>query len=143
MARTVANQTVINNAIAAPNIDEFRRAMDPTAVGGSGMGFHSGSHIMCGGHMQELFIAPADPVFWCVHAELDRVWTQWQARNPKERIFGHDAISGPRTLLDVPDTRNVTMHDMLNFGRLTPLGRDRRLRELMDPSASWMAYKYV
>jgi tyrosinase len=38
---------------------------------------HASAHIWAGGHLR-LMTSPFDPVFWMLHAEVDRVWEHWQ-----------------------------------------------------------------
>lgn len=44
-------------------------------------GFHNDVHNWVGGTMSNIMISPADPVFWLHHAQVDRLWSQWQAVN--------------------------------------------------------------
>jgi tyrosinase len=39
-------------------------------------GTHGRVHIFIGGHMSN-FLSPLDPVFWCHHANVDRLWEKW------------------------------------------------------------------
>ncbi|GGK15284.1 tyrosinase [Pilimelia terevasa] len=40
---------------------------------------HNSVHVWVGGHMA-LQDSPNDPVFWLHHANIDRLWSQWQTR---------------------------------------------------------------
>lgn len=40
---------------------------------------HNSGHNFIGGHMSQAF-SPNDPVFWLHHANVDRLWANWQAR---------------------------------------------------------------
>ncbi|MGV9456685.1 tyrosinase family protein [Streptomyces sp. NPDC003635] len=40
---------------------------------------HNSGHNFIGGHMSRGF-SPNDPVFWLHHANVDRVWANWQSR---------------------------------------------------------------
>lgn len=44
-------------------------------------GYHNTVHGWVGGTMNNIMISPADPLFWLHHAEVDRIWSAWQA-NP-------------------------------------------------------------
>ena len=44
-------------------------------------GYHNVVHGWVGGTMNNIMISPADPIFWLHHAEVDRIWSVWQA-NP-------------------------------------------------------------
>lgn len=49
--------------------------------------------------MNNIQISPADPVFWMHHAEIDRIWSAWQA-NPANAaktptLTGADRVMDP------------------------------------------------
>ena len=41
--------------------------------------------------------APRDPAFWFHHAQVDRLWAQWQEAHPNQRanLFGTNAQLDP------------------------------------------------
>ena len=47
--------------------------------------------------MARITVSPADPLFWLHHAQVDRLWAQWQAahagKNP--RLTGVNAVMDP------------------------------------------------
>src|SRR5712692_8049355 len=43
---------------------------------------HNGVHVWVGGTMGWIPTAPADPIFWMHHANIDRLWSVWQAAHP-------------------------------------------------------------
>ncbi|MGI8603750.1 MAG: tyrosinase family protein [Verrucomicrobiales bacterium] len=43
---------------------------------------HGRVHNWCFGTMSDFSWSPVDPLFWLHHAEIDRIWTQWQATHP-------------------------------------------------------------
>lgn len=45
---------------------------------------HAQIHEWVGGTMATVPSSPADPVFWLLHAEVDRLWHIWQGKNPAE-----------------------------------------------------------
>jgi tyrosinase len=45
---------------------------------------HGGVHVWVGGTMSFIATAPADPIFWMHHANIDRLWWQWQQAHPGE-----------------------------------------------------------
>ncbi|KIJ28356.1 hypothetical protein M422DRAFT_270357 [Sphaerobolus stellatus SS14] len=62
-------------------------------------GIHGGGHYGVGGtlgEMGDLYNSPADPIFYMHHANLDRVWWSWQAKNLSARLAD---ISGPIILI--------------------------------------------
>lgn len=72
-------------------------------------GVHDSGHVWVGGSMGIIPTAPADPVFWMHHAEIDRIWAEWQAANPGQNpnLVGAAAIMDPWTENEV-DTRDIT-----------------------------------
>lgn len=60
---------------------------------------HNDVHGWVGGTMGSIPTAPADPVFWLHHAQVDRLWSLWQAKasnngkNPT--LSGSDRIMDP------------------------------------------------
>lgn len=41
-------------------------------------GVHGAVHVWVGGTMGFIATAPADPIFWMHHANIDRLWWEWQ-----------------------------------------------------------------
>lgn len=54
-------------------------------------GIHGAPHNWIGGTMARID-SPADPVFWLHHANIDRIWAQWQALHPEQV---HPALDEP------------------------------------------------
>lgn len=50
-----------------------------------------------GGTMSRIETAPADPLFWLHHAQVDRIWSIWQQSHPGQ---GPSVPSGPSDRLD-------------------------------------------
>ena len=44
--------------------------------------YHGSVHVWVGGTMGFIHSAPCDPIFFMHHANIDRLWSQWQAANP-------------------------------------------------------------
>lgn len=57
---------------------------------------HNQVHAWVGGTMNNLFLSPADPVFWMHHAQVDRLWHLWQQSHPNQ----HPTLTGARATLD-------------------------------------------
>ncbi|KXS99614.1 hypothetical protein AC578_9898 [Pseudocercospora eumusae] len=79
------------------------------------------------------FLAPADPLFWLHHCQLDRVWWIWQ-RNQSQRQL---AYSGP-SFHATPD-RNASLSDTLNFDGL--MG-DVAVVDVITTTAGMLCYEY-
>jgi tyrosinase len=71
-------------------------------------GVHNSGHVWVGGSMSGVPTAPADPVFWMHHAEIDRLWAEWQAPHPGQNptLTGAAATMDPWTATEV-DTRDI------------------------------------
>lgn len=76
--------------------------------------YHNTVHMFVGGNtMPYPAISPNDPMFWLHHANVDRLWAQWQAApghsgmNPP--LSGTDAVLDPWStdVTDVLDTYNL------------------------------------
>ena len=73
-----------------------------------GPALHNAVHVWVGGQMQTAS-SPNDPVFFLHHANIDRLWSQWQERygndsypkeghhNDQERLFGFGGVSAAQT----------------------------------------------
>jgi len=72
-------------------------------------GIHNSGHVWVGGSMGGIPTAPTDPIFWMHHAEIDRIWAEWQAVNPGQNpsLAGAAAIMDPWTENE-QDTRDIT-----------------------------------
>jgi tyrosinase len=85
---TIQN-TVMNQSAYRP----FTLALE----GAQPFGAHNLVHMWFHGTMSDVPIAPADPMFWMHHAEIDRIWTIWSQAHPSEQpqLTGADAILDP------------------------------------------------
>ena len=74
-------------------------------------GVHGGVHVWVGGTMSGIPTAPADPIFWLHHCNIDRLWWKWQTsavgsgKNPS--LSGASAVMDPWTYTEA-DTRDIT-----------------------------------
>ncbi|MEA2080578.1 MAG: tyrosinase family protein [Pseudomonadota bacterium] len=93
--------TAVNNVINNNNtFASFAPALE---------GIHNTGHVWVGGSMSTIANAPADPVFWMHHAEIDRIWNEWQGLNPGENpnLMGAAAVMDPWSETET-DTRSIT-----------------------------------
>jgi len=75
-------------------------------------GYHNTMHMYAGGNkMPYPAVSPQDPLFWLHHANIDRIWDQWQKAHPgiDPPITGPDAVMDPWTLTvaDLRDTYDL------------------------------------
>jgi tyrosinase len=59
--------------------------------------------------MGSIPFAPTDPIFWMHHAEIDRIWAEWQSAHPGQNpsLAGTAAIMDPWSETEV-DTRDIS-----------------------------------
>ena len=75
-------------------------------------GIHNSGHVWVGGSMGSIPAAPADPVFWMHHAEIDRIWAEWQAANPGQ----NPSLSGSAAIMDPWSENEVATRDITALG---------------------------
>ena len=75
-------------------------------------GMHDQVHVWVGGPMGRIPTAPADPMFWMHHANIDRIWSQWQKQNPNK----NPSLSGMQATMDPWTVAEEQTRDTLNFG---------------------------
>jgi hypothetical protein len=74
--------------------------------------YHNTVHMWVGGNtMPYPMQSPNDPMFWLHHANVDRIWAEWQVKNPSvlPPLSGGDAFMDPwswMSLVVVNDTYN-------------------------------------
>lgn len=73
---------------------------------------HGTVHNWVGGPMADLTTAPADPLFWLHHANVDRIWEAWRRNNPglNPRLRGTDATLDPWADTE-PQTRDLNNYN--------------------------------
>jgi tyrosinase len=93
------NAASVAAALANATFNPFAGALE---------GVHNSGHVWVGGTMQSILTAPADPVFWMHHAEIDRLWAVWQTSHAGQNppLAGAAAIMDPwaETEIDTRDT---------------------------------------
>lgn len=89
----------VNAALADADFATFRPDLE---------GLHDTVHVWVGGPMQDLGTAPADPLFWLHHANVDRIWESWRSHNPglNPTLTGSDAVLDPWSDAE-PKTRDL------------------------------------
>ena len=75
-------------------------------------GIHNSGHVWVDGSMGMIATAPCDPVFWMHHAEIDRIWAQWQGANPGQ----NPPLSGAAATMDPWSETEVDTRDILALG---------------------------
>jgi tyrosinase len=95
--------------------------------------FHSRKDMYSQPHLGDMFsnlTASYDPIFWPVHANVDRLWWEWQARNPTGAPYDLDSVLSPwsytiRDMLDVSrfGYEYVRCSFFMPVGMEAPIGR--------------------
>jgi tyrosinase len=75
-------------------------------------GIHNSGHVWVGGSMSGILTAPADPAFWMHHAEIDRIWAEWQAANPGQ----NPPLAGAAATMDPWSETEADTRDILALG---------------------------
>lgn len=76
--------------------------------------YHGSVHVWVGGTMGAIPTAPCDPIFFMHHANIDRLWSKWQAANPGKNPNLPGPSPGPNSPVMDPwaynevDTRTTT-----------------------------------
>ncbi|PPQ80872.1 hypothetical protein CVT25_001881 [Psilocybe cyanescens] len=131
---------------------------------------HASGHMVVGGELGNLYSSPGEPLFFLHHANLDRIWWNWQVMDLDRRLIdmsGNIVSSNPHenSTQDMDlDTgtgeeqddddgeydgidssqlnasSTVTLDVSLRFG---PLGRKIPIRDIMDITSFPSCYLYV
>ena len=74
----------VSSAMGKTTYDEFRSRLESP---------HNAVHIKLGFHMRNM-TSPNDPIFFLHHANIDRIWAEWQQYHPN--IYGGSSVDGSR-----------------------------------------------
>ncbi len=97
-------------ATIASNISTVMQLTDFVSFWSQLEGVHNAVHVWVGGSMGSIPTAPADPLFWMHHANIDRIWWKWQTspqgqgKNPN--LTGSAAVMDPWAYTE-PETRDI------------------------------------
>jgi tyrosinase len=72
---------------------------------------HDRIHVWVGGSMSLLSEAPADPLFYMHHANIDRIWSDWQ----QHHSGSHPALTGDDAIMDPWRVTELRTRDVTNF----------------------------
>ncbi|KAJ2782833.1 hypothetical protein H4R18_002044 [Coemansia javaensis] len=90
--------------------DAFRRRIENTA--------HGAVHASLGGEMNTMF-SPEDPVFMIHHANIDRIYAQWQAIDPENRTYMYEGANPDGTQAKITDSLKYSdahVYDVIRLG---------------------------
>jgi tyrosinase len=91
-ATEMPRQSDVDGAFARKAFTGFQRKLE--------LGAHVDVHVAVGGTMNSPS-SPADPVFWLHHANIDRLWSQWQVDHPKAKMPHRTTVLQPPPLFGV------------------------------------------
>jgi tyrosinase len=93
------------NALAQTTFNNFTSVLE---------GIHDSVHVWVGGSMGSIATAPADPIFWMHHANIDRLWWQWQ--NLPGNAGKNPPLSGPAAVMDPWPSTEADTRDIVTMG---------------------------
>ncbi|KAJ3020112.1 hypothetical protein HKX48_001305 [Thoreauomyces humboldtii] len=113
-------------------------------------GYHGAGHFAVGGlrgSMSDVAASPSDPIFFLHHANVDRIWAEWQKRDPARRYL---EVGGTDVPFAYPFTPNrtgtpVTLRYPLNLAGDAPyhaLAKPIVVRDVMRLRTSLLCYDY-
>jgi len=120
--------SLVNVALAQTTFHDFTAILDLNRSH-----LHAGGHAFVGGEMMNSLSAPGDPIFYLHHAQLDRLWDQWQKSAP-----GRVMEMGYYT--EVGGTVPTTLDYVLTFPGLGPNVTVREVMEI-DKKPSCFSYQ--
>lgn len=109
-----------------------------------------------GGVMTDLINSPGDPLFFLHHANLDRIWWQWQNVDPTNRLY--DIAGRNLPTADYLSTRSLETPTASEYdyfgdgGNVTTLNHNmwmtdnmpnRTISTVMDTQGNFLCYTYV
>ncbi|KAG6248105.1 hypothetical protein E4U24_002846 [Claviceps purpurea] len=98
-------------------------------------GPHLAGHLFISGYDNDFYSSPGDPLFYFHHAQIDRIWSIWQALDFSKR---ENALDGTLTMSNIPPTRNVTLEDVMSF----EFAPSVLVGQLMSPTKNGLCYIY-
>ncbi|KAJ3515549.1 hypothetical protein NLJ89_g1692 [Agrocybe chaxingu] len=121
----------VAKTLRLPTFEQFRLELEG---GQAAHKMHDGGHYMVGGEMSNFYSSPIDPLFFLHHANLDRIWWNWQQMLPGRlaEVSGYSTYEPPHV--------NITLDFELYVGSV---GDSVPIREVMDIHKAPNCYTYV
>ncbi len=107
-------QSSASLATIASNTPTTLAQTDFTSFTSMLQGIHNSVHVWVGGSMGSVPTAPADPIFWMHHCNIDRLWWVWQktpgnaGKNP--------ILSGAAAVMDPWPNTEADTRDIVSLG---------------------------
>ncbi|MDI1484948.1 MAG: hypothetical protein OHK93_000082 [Ramalina farinacea] len=124
---------------------EFRDALRPEALQellsatdyrSLNLGLENGPHIAIPKSVNgdfSLHSAPADPVFFLHHTQLDRLWWRWQQMDIEARSHEYEGLSATHS------EKQATLDDKLHMGGLIP---ELKVADILRTETEVLCYRY-
>ncbi|PQE28201.1 hypothetical protein CJF30_00010921 [Rutstroemia sp. NJR-2017a BBW] len=136
-----ANYSTVLNLLLKPDVNQYRILSEgvPYTVE---IGPHGGIHYTINGDPGgDLFTSPGDPAFWVHHGQMDRMWTLWQALDPKNRQYQLDnGTYGHITWANEPASEFTKLTDVIDMGYA---GESTTIQNVMNTLSGPFCYFYV
>lgn len=97
---------------------------------------HGAGHYAMGGDGSDVFTSLNDPAFYQHHAMVDRLYWMWQVLHPLEA----NKVNGTITFRNTPPSRNGTIEDFLDVGKL---GAPIKIKDVLNTMGGTMCYIYL
>ncbi len=122
----------IDQECSPSRISSFKKTKDFNTFLGSEQGSgeieyapHNTVHVAIGGTMAT-FRSPLDPIFWCHHANVDRLWAEWQE--------GNNFFDGKSPIKDYEKWLALSLDGFYDRkGVLIPKDKVRMAKDVIDP----------
>lgn len=100
-ASLLPSPATVTTILAVDNWTTFVRNLED--------GPHNRVHGWVGGRMNDILFSPGDALFWLHHAEVDRIWHNWQQTHAglKTAITGTDAALDPWSAETVDGSQDI------------------------------------
>ncbi len=154
---STANSTVISSGISQPNFGWLDRTTEYTIHGSGhfGVGGLYGTMsdlwsssksslvvalpLQCSLEIRTDSASANDPIFWLHHANMDRYWWSWQAKDLKTRLSD---FSGPLIAMDYDNQKggNATLDTEIRIGQSVNI--TLKVRDVMNIQGSVLCYAY-
>lgn len=132
--------------LEAETFTEFDHRFQGVGIEVDGMTIHAGGHLSVGGDIGDvgnMYSSPGDPLFYLHHANLDRLWDQWQRVDFEVRRAD---MGGPDTMFAYPwdffgevPYENITLETELEYKGLM---ENVKISEVMDIHSANLCIEY-
>ncbi|KAH5276015.1 hypothetical protein HBI71_036640 [Parastagonospora nodorum] len=135
--KRLAAPKLVEEALAQPDYFSFAKTVEnwPKPRLSS---IHSSGHSGVGGiqgTMADAEESPGDPLFYCHHGNIDRIFWQWQQKDLTARL---NEVGGPIKPFDYSG-KNVTLDFEVNIG---PLAGNATIKHLLNTEGGTLCYTY-